>query len=165
MKEKTPLLHILWCGFRCIIKASAEVFYFLKWEITSFSKTSRFSQCSIVSTALHCLLPNKFLFYAYNYFEYNIDSYLSPMANVIATHVFFLYCAMNCHKLLLLWILIISVFILLSVTNKWLSYCYTLNVSVLNTNCCAYVKLVNLAFVIYSNKWVFKVKAYNKPVK
>ena len=65
MEEKTPLSHKGVC-FQ-MLDLSIQIFY---WEKTSFSKTffscyfrgRRFSQCFILSTALHCLLPIKFLF-------------------------------------------------------------------------------------------------------
>ena len=68
MKEKTPLFSCSTnlCALRCIIKDLSWSLLLSDWEITSFSKLhyfrgSRFSQCVILLTALHCSLPSKFV--------------------------------------------------------------------------------------------------------
>ena len=71
MKEKTPMLHEVVCFQMLDFETSKSNFGVSKsnsWnKITSFSKTirhfrgSRLSQCFILSTALHCLLPSKVL--------------------------------------------------------------------------------------------------------
>ena len=70
MKEKTPLSHGVVC-FQLLdfetSKFNSDVSKSNSWKITSFSKTiryfrgSRFSQCFILTTARHCLLPSMFL--------------------------------------------------------------------------------------------------------
>ena len=60
MKENTLLLRVL-----CIMKGFSWIVFLIEWKITSFSKTtsrgSRFLQCVVLSTVLHCLKPSKCL--------------------------------------------------------------------------------------------------------
>ena len=69
IKEKTPLLHKL-CAFRCLnlrphlmsrnqFKSFREKLFLA--QFLRDARGSRFSQIFILSTALHCALPKKFL--------------------------------------------------------------------------------------------------------
>ena len=73
MEEKTTLSHKVVC-FQMLdfgtSQSNSEVSKSDSWKITSFSLL----QCFILSTALHCLLPSKFIWDPYKLFDYTEDS-------------------------------------------------------------------------------------------